>query len=304
MVVVQNIKDTIFWKQFTTSVMFHTAKPVLFRISKIQFFESNSQHAGYSIEYNSSCSEYQRYNFLKAIHNLNAASLKFLIVVQNIKDTIFWKQFTTGFCQKADALLLFRISKIQFFESNSQHAGEWLDELIVVQNIKDTIFWKQFTTLKHVVPLTSMLFRISKIQFFESNSQLKIKNYERKSSCSEYQRYNFLKAIHNATGNGTPFTRLFRISKIQFFESNSQLSFVNNFLERCCSEYQRYNFLKAIHNAKRPMPFFADVVQNIKDTIFWKQFTTDFKVVSFQILLFRISKIQFFESNSQLMSKF
>ena len=43
---------------------------------------------------------------------------------------------------------------------------------------------------------------------------------------------------------------MFRISKIQFFESNSQhvLIFIKNQL--CCSEYQRYNFLKAIHNLR------------------------------------------------------
>jgi len=144
----------------------------------------------------------------------------------------------------------------------------------VVQNIKDTIFWKQFTTCKINCPYCAC--------------------------CSEYQRYNFLKAIHNPRWpelwNGRvvqnikdtifwkQFTTddwcssttslLFRISKIQFFESNSQLAIVVCVPVWCCSEYQRYNFLKAIHNGRRTAHTWRPVVQNIKDTIFWKQFTT------------------------------
>ena len=61
--VVQNIKDTI--------------------------FESNSQPISRGINPFTGCSEYQRYNFLKAIHNLSIFVTSILIVVQNIKDTIF-----------------------------------------------------------------------------------------------------------------------------------------------------------------------------------------------------------------------
>ena len=61
----------------------------LFRISKIQFFESNSQPPFPDPEGTQSCSEYQRYNFLKAIHNQWSELVTRLKVVQNIKDTIF-----------------------------------------------------------------------------------------------------------------------------------------------------------------------------------------------------------------------
>ena len=144
---------------------------MLFRISKIQFFESNSQPGLLIHETKGGCSEYQRYNFLKAIHNFSVLRL----------------------C----LYLLFRISKIQFFESNSQQTKISRELQTVVQNIKDTIFWKQFTT--HSLPGFSsiMLFRISKIQFFESNSQHRVSSYLHVHRCSEYQRYNFLKAIHN-----------------------------------------------------------------------------------------------------------
>ena len=169
------------------------------------------------------CSEYQRYNFLKAIHNWQVNCWPCDYVVQNIKDTIFWKQFTTAYNVWYMLRQLFRISKIQFFESNSQHTYETFHILNscseyqrynflkaihnaepnnwnstrVVQNIKDTIFWKQFTTcfLQWFSP--PWLFRISKIQFFESNSQHMSKIKASSARCSEYQRYNFLKAIHN-----------------------------------------------------------------------------------------------------------
>ncbi len=113
-----------------------------------------------------------------------------------------------------------------------------------------------------------VLFRISKIQIFESNSQQLFNCDNLDLSCSEYQRYKFLKAIHNPYKSNRKSIPLFRISKIQIFESNSQR--IGAFFQtvRSCSEYQRYKFLKAIHN------FFAkhfagnNVVQNIKDTNF------------------------------------
>ena len=144
------------------------------------------------------------------------------------------------------------------------------------------------------------LFRISKIQVFESNSQPAMKRTNKIISCSEYQRYKFLKAIHNdsyiqqielmvvqnikdtsfwkqfTTGDGEDVARskLFRISKIQVFESNSQQLYKWLLQNYGCSEYQRYKFLKAIHNNSRRLPPLHQVVQNIKDTSFWKQFTT------------------------------
>ena len=143
---------------------------------------------------------------------------------------------------------LFRISKIQFFESNSQQTSQVLAYLVVVQNIKDTIFWKQFTTICTAICAERLLFRISKIQFFESNSQRACFSVLFLHSCSEYQRYNFLKAIHNRIQTIGRLPMLFRISKIQFFESNSQRRASTIYHCTCCSEYQRYNFLKAIHN--------------------------------------------------------
>ena len=195
--------------------------------------------------------------------------------------------------------MLFRISKIQFFESNSQRGLNSGANNSVVQNIKDTIFesnsqqsrtkllykvscseyqrynfWKQFTTYWRVFFHDPELFRISKIQFFESNSQPDgwwMLDWWR---CSEYQRYNFLKQFTTTYKEIEIDERLFRISKIQFFESNSQLYNFTRLQHPGCSEYQRYNFLKAIHNSVYCWFRCERVVQNIKDTIFWKQFTT------------------------------
>ena len=147
--VVPNIKDTFFWKQFTTPHASGLSASKLFRISKIHFFESNSQQWTENLRVHTCCSEYQRYIFLKAIHNDKANKIAEYYVVPNIKDTFFWKQFTTKVSRGYRVFRLFRISKIHFFESNSQQT----------QNFK-----------------------------------------LRTNGCSEYQRYIFLKAIHNSFG--------------------------------------------------------------------------------------------------------
>ena len=121
-----------------------------------------------------------------------------------------------------------------------------------------------------------------------------------KSCCSEYQRYKLLKAIHNTIFGFSNKIELLRISKIQTFESNSQPNSCFSFIFSSCSEYQRYKLLKAIHNLIVSFTLSKFVAQNIKDTNFWKQFTTRVFPCIFDFLLLRISKIQTFESNSQL----
>ena len=150
-----------------------------------------------------------------------------------------------------------------------------------------------------------MLFIKSKIQFFESKSQPFMYNTCRLVCCLSSQRYNFLKANHNwEIGDGN-ILQLFIKSKIQFFESKSQL-----YLEiskgllvvyqvkdtifwkqittgegkcrnvRCCLSSQRYNFLKANHNQYFFIHFLNVVVYQVKDTIFWKQITTRWCIIS------------------------
>ena len=143
------------------------------------------------------CLSDQRYNFLKANHNVLSSVVVLFSVVYQIKDTIFWKQITTHRHNGMFDHQLFIRSKIQFFESKSQpnnpcpalsvsclsdqrynflkanhnrqicNRKRW----IVVYQIKDTIFWKQITTRSTCTGQLKMLFIRSKIQFFESKSQ-------------------------------------------------------------------------------------------------------------------------------------
>ena len=224
------------------------------------------------------------------------------MVVSNIKDTNYWKQFTTWIHLYPSDGMLFRISKIPIIESNSQLykvIGDWN---VVVSNIKDTNYWKQFTTVHLDARISCLLFRISKIPIIESNSQQMTYVPTMSQGCFEYQRYQLLKAIHNLIGKPYLFNKLFRISKIPIIESNSQPNFLKYQFWRCCFEYQRYQLLKAIHNTEYVIDRVRKVVSNIKDTNYWKQFTTNHLLLVFFSKLFRISKIPIIESNSQLLS--
>ena len=120
-IVVYQIKDTIFWKQITTGDRLSRRTSSLFIRSKIQFFESKSQPFEISRTFACSCLSDQRYNFLKANHNLSYQEQLPCLVVYQIKDTIFWKQITTNTLSCLSCAGLFIRSKIQFFESKSQH---------------------------------------------------------------------------------------------------------------------------------------------------------------------------------------
>ena len=170
---------------------------MLFRISKISTFESNSQREPLRKEAVRGCSEYQRYQLLRAIHNAVKSVSDTPVVVPNIKDINFWEQFTT-------ASLVLKIpsgcSEYQRYQllraiHNEQGFGE--RKPIVVPNIKDINFWEQFTTRWDEHKKQRALFRISKISTFESNSQPYQPPVIPEDSCSEYQRYQLLRAIHN-----------------------------------------------------------------------------------------------------------
>ena len=195
----------------------------MFIKSKIQFFESKSQPAiGPKIN-PIRCLSSQRYNFLKANHNANTQRIATLQVVYQVKDTIFWKQITTRPETRGLKIQLFIKSKIQFFESKSQRIcasssntlgclssqrynflkanhnmlSKAVKSVIVVYQVKDTIFWKQITTSVSSIVTVSQLFIKSKIQFFESKSQRICASSSNTLGCLSSQRYNFLKANHN-----------------------------------------------------------------------------------------------------------
>ena len=250
---------------------------------------------------NGCCFRLQRYKFLKAIHNNMFANACVLLVVSDYKDTNFWKQFTTRLANVSRDLALFQTTKIQIFESNSQlqkscglcrrscfrlqrykflkaiHNTTRLRfvEMRVVSDYKDTNFWKQFTTGVRRSNRTDKLFQTTKIQIFESNSQ------------QPTFVYPYL-------------VGLFQTTKIQIFESNSQPDDPKVIASSGCFRLQRYKFLKAIHNTQILHYLPSTVVSDYKDTNFWKQFTTAWSLCSCDITLFQTTKIQIFESNSQL----
>ena len=150
-------------------------------------------------------------------------------------------------------------------------------------------------------------FFIGTTSFFNCKHYYKTLTYIRihTSCCSEYQRYQLLRAIHNnrklflsellvvpnikdinfweqftTTNRQTQTIRmLFRISKISTFESNSQQALADQFNVYGCSEYQRYQLLRAIHNTLTSGAYQSGVVPNIKDINFWEQFTTSIRPI-------------------------
>ena len=118
--VVVGIKDTEFWKQFTTILAVKVYPLELLLVSKILNSESNSQRAKIDCIINACCCWYQRYWILKAIHNYCIRFRAWTRVVVGIKDTEFWKQFTTAISSIYCSLWLLLVSKILNSESNSQ----------------------------------------------------------------------------------------------------------------------------------------------------------------------------------------
>ena len=169
---------------------------------------------------------------------------------------------------------MFAVTKIQIFESNSQPVVYIQQKIKDVRRHKDTNFWKQFTTGAVNGSIDSLMFAVTKIQIFESNSQLRLLFKNRSSWCSPSQRYKFLKAIHNEITVVQRAVKMFAVTKIQIFESNSQHAAREYLPLPGCSPSQRYKFLKAIHNtAWETVKTWVDVRRH-KDTNFWKQFTT------------------------------
>ena len=144
--------------------------------------------------------------------------------------------------------MLFIKSKIQFFESKSQLNVSEAFSIFVVYQVKDTIFWKQITTVGCWLNVRNGLFIKSKIQFFESKSQQHISITLMFRVVYQVKDTIFWKQITTVTGKVVLTDKLFIKSKIQFFESKSQLNFRYPFLTLGCLSSQRYNFLKANHN--------------------------------------------------------
>ena len=194
--VVPDVKDTNLWEQFTTCLRERELLQALFLMSKIRTYESNSQPCWVLDEAEECCSWCQRYELMRAIHNILKLMPSAHCVVPDVKDTNLWEQFTTpGACVRTRKSL-FLMSKIRTYESNSQpiivnkqsilscswcqryelmraiHNGSsngstWTQ---VVPDVKDTNLWEQFTTPQSNGRERRELFLMSKIRTYESNS--------------------------------------------------------------------------------------------------------------------------------------
>jgi len=109
---------------------------------------------------------------------------------------------------------------------------------------------------------------MAKIQTFESNSQQCQFFSKYFSNCSRWQRYKLLKAIHNGGDSKMSRLQLFKMAKIQTFESNSQRMLRILIMIVNCSRWQRYKLLKAIHNTLASVQSVDKTVQDGKDTNF------------------------------------
>ena len=140
-------------------------------VSKILNSESNSQPAFLLSKRMFCCCWYQRYWILKAIHNRWREVYLRALVVVGIKDTEFWKQFTTclAYSKRSNSCCWYQRYWILKAIHNTLLVMAFCNTVVV--GIKDTEFWKQFTT--HYPPL------------------------RKPDRCCWYQRYWILKAIHN-----------------------------------------------------------------------------------------------------------
>ncbi len=165
--------------------------------SKIQFSESKSQLCYLYKHLPSRCLSVQRYNFLKANHNINCTNAAQSKVVYRFKDTIFWKQITTGNITDNWLLCCLSVQRYNFLKANHNSLHTVIIHRTVVYRFKDTIFWKQITTILSFIKSGKVLFIGSKIQFSESKSQQRATIEGLNICCLSVQRYNFLKANHN-----------------------------------------------------------------------------------------------------------
>jgi len=194
-----------------------------------------------------------------------------ITVVHDIKDRKFWKQITTLFHFSIMFLPLFTTSKIENFESKSQPYVPFHSDLAVVHDIKDRKFWKQITTDFHPVDVVIWLFTTSKIENFESKSQLMEHDLFTSTGCSRHQRSKILKANHNAQQRLLEmFNVVHDIKDRKFWKQITTINLLE-IIDNCCSRHQRSKILKANHNTSCYKAMRLHVVHDIKDRKFWKQ---------------------------------
>ena len=214
-------------------------------------------------------------------------------VVYQIKDTIFWKQITTFASIHLLSEVLFIRSKIQFFESKSQQATNVTMAIKKIRNFFILFFCLDICKIYLLRKLklqrwlryqsTSLRYRIQNIQ----NKRQSHKAINEKLFCKSFFS-GFFKVVqtiifisfqifssNQKQRQAQPDVSLYQNIKDINFESKSQQKETESKTGNSCLSDQRYNFLKANHNENLPTGYKHKVVYQIKDTIFWKQITTN-----------------------------
>ena len=141
---------------------------------------------------------------------------------------------------------------------------------------------------------------MSKIRTYESNSQPKERYWDFVIRCSWCQRYELMRAIHNnRRGQYICDCVVPDVKDTNLWEQFTTLPLRLSLSVRC-SWCQRYELMRAIHNIEDNIPNVEAVVPDVKDTNLWEQFTTYFGSIFWVLMLFLMSKIRTYESNSQL----
>ena len=170
--VVPDVKDTNLWEQFTTPLILVLNHKLLFLMSKIRTYESNSQLCIFSARFGISCSWCQRYELMRAIHNRQRVENGFSLVVPDVKDTNLWEQFTTFRVFTRNVEGLFLMSKIRTYESNSQLSHSPPPPLFCCSWCQRYELMRAIHNIFNRIPSLRQLFLMSKIRTYESNSQL------------------------------------------------------------------------------------------------------------------------------------
>ena len=169
----------------------------LFRLQKYKKFESNSQPNRVTPSVFSSCFDCKSTKNLRAIHNESNINPTGGQVVSTAKVQKIWEQFTTWTRRNVSSIALFRLQKYKKFESNSQLISVMMICSCVVSTAKVQKIWEQFTTSIQWTMTTNSLFRLQKYKKFESNSQRKQYQSNRRTGCFDCKSTKNLRAIHN-----------------------------------------------------------------------------------------------------------
>ena len=158
------------------------------------------------------------------------------------------------------------------FESNSQHAMDFIEFRVGCQRQRKIQFWKQFTTSLTFIDNVYGCQRQRKIQFWKQFTTF-FPTVKTLSELSTTAKNTILKAIHNT--NIKIIKKWFAVndSEKYNFESNSQRNLITHSSHLSCQRQRKIQFWKQFTTAFTPEYFFFRC-QRQRKIQFWKQFTT------------------------------